>query len=267
MRVMATPSYTPRRPAPVDPDTHAPHVPWTTLLPYLRTNFIQGDHVSIFGPTGVGKTHLAFDIAEIRTYVLTIATKPHDELVDDALKRGYYRVQTDDLRIDYVDNVPLHKHVIYWPQLSPAQARKVSHSGRIQARKKFQKPRVQAAMGYIDLNGHWCLLIDEGTWVYKDLRLAEDVDSALTQWRSSKASIIILGQRPAWMGRYTLSMPTHIFLFHTANVEDAKSLGNIGGVDTKLIRELVQNLDRDAHEFLYLDLRHHKMFRSIAPPK
>lgn len=263
---MTSPAYT-RRNQVIDWQSEAPHVPWTQLHPYLRQNFLQGDHVSVFGPTGVGKTHLAFDIAEIRTYVLAIATKPRDELVDDALKRGYYRVPTNDLRVDYVDGRPLHPRLIYWPQLTDGQLRRIPENQRIRARKKYQKPRVQAAMGYVDLNGHWCLLIDEGTWVYKDLRLAEDVDSALTQWRSMKASVVILGQRPAWMGRYTLSMPTHIFLFHTANVEDAKSLGNIGGVDTKLIREIVQNLDRDAHEFLYLDLRHHKMFRSIAPPK
>ena len=265
------------RPEPND----APYVAWHVLYDYLKSkplprvpgkpplygHFQQGDHVSILGPTGTGKTHMALTIAEIRDYVLVVATKPRDPLVDDTIKRGYYLVPTNKLEIPHVDGRPHERRVVYWPRLSEKTARDLPESQRIRARKAMQKPLVQGAMGYVDFKGHWCLVLDEGTWIYKDLRLGDDIDSALNQWRSNKASIIILGQRPAWMGRYVLSQPTHVFLFQTGNIEDAKSLGNITGANTKLVKEIVQNLDHEKHEVLYINARTREMFRTIAPPR
>lgn len=245
----------------------APFLRWEEMYGYLTAEFKQGDHVSILGPTGTGKTHMALAIAEIRTYVLVVATKPRDPLVDDAIGHGYYLIPSNKLEIPYVEGRPYYKHVVYWPRLTERMARKLPQAQHIRARKALQKPLVQGALGYVDFNGHWCILLDEGTWIYKDLRLGDDVDSALNQWRTNKASIIILGQRPAWMGRYVLSMPTHVFLFQTSNVDDAKALGDLSGANTKLVKELVQNLDHDRHECLYFNSRTRAMYRTVAPPR
>jgi len=237
------------------------------MFAYLQQNFQQGEHVSLLGRTGTGKTHMALAIAEIRTYVLVVATKPRDPLVNDAVAKGYYLIPTTKLEVPYVDGVPYYKRVVYWPRLTERQVGRLPESARIKARKVYQKPLVSSALGYVDFNGHWCIVLDEGTWIYKDLKLGDDVDTALNQWRSNKASIIILGQRPAWMGRYVMSQPTHIFLFQTANIEDAKALGNITGANTHLVREIVQRLDRNGHECLYLNTNTGEMFRTVAPPR
>src|SRR5512142_7809 len=103
----------------LDLDSAAPRVSWAQLHAYLRRNFAQGDHVSILGPTGTGKTHIALELAELRDYSLVIATKPHDPLIEETLRRGYYRVSTEELRkgVDHVDGRPLHRRMVYWPQL------------------------------------------------------------------------------------------------------------------------------------------------------
>lgn len=126
---------------------------------------------------------------------------------------------------------------------------------------------VGGAIGYVRANGNWCLVIDEGTWVCRDLKLQRDIDSALFQFRSLNASVIILGQRPAWMGRYVLSQPTHLFLFNTNDRDDRKALGDISGVDTRTVEEVVAKLDHKRHEVLYIDTRSREMFRTIAPPR
>lgn len=251
----------------VNIDEAAPFLEWPAMYDYLTREFQQGEHVSLLGPTGTGKTHMALAIAEIRTYVLVLATKQRDPLVEDAVKHGYYLVPQTRMEVPYVDGRPQYKHVIYWPRLNDRQAAKLPESQRIKARKAIQKPLIAGALGYVDLNGHWCVVLDEGTWIYKDLRLGDDVDSALNQWRTNKASIVICGQRPAWMGRYVLSQPTHVFLFQTSNVEDAKSLGNISGANTHLVREIVQQLDHRTHEALYFNSRTREMFRTVAPPR
>ena len=131
----------------------------------------------------------------------------------------------------------------------------------------MHKPRVQAAIGYVRQNGHWAIILDEGTYICRDLSLQRDVDSALMHFRTLNSSIIILGQRPSWMGRYTLSSPTHLFLFNTNDREDRKALGDISGVDTKIVRDIVGDLSYERHEVLYLDTRRRHMVRTIAPAR
>lgn len=245
----------------------APFVSWSTVYSHLRREFKQGDHVAIIGPTGSGKTHIGFEVAELRTYSIVVACKPRDPLVSDALAKGYWLVDTDRLEIPYVDGRPLHNRVVYWPRLSERSRRKMPASQVLAAEKAHQRPRVGAALGYIRNEGHWSVLLDEGTWVCRDLGLQRDIDSALFQFRTLDSSVIILGQRPSWMGRYVLSSPTHLFLFNTNDGDDRKALGNVSGVDSKLVAELVARLDFERHEFLYIDTRRRTMLRSIAPPR
>ncbi len=245
----------------------APLVPWAEVHAHLKTGFRQGDHVAIIGPTGSGKTHLAFDVAELRGYVIVVACKPRDELVEDALRRGYWHIPTDTIEIPYSDGRPLHPKVVYWPQLGERRRRKLPQQEVLRAEKAHQRPRVGSALGYVRNEGHWTIMLDEGTWVCRDLGLQRDVDSALFQFRSLDSSIIILGQRPSWMGRYVLSSPTHLFLFNTNDGDDRKALGNISGVDSKLVAALVESLSFERHEFLYIDTRRRLMLRSVAPPR
>lgn len=256
-----------RRPQQVDVDLAAPFLQWPKMYAYLRREFVQGDHVAIIGPTGTGKTHIALEVAEIRSYVIVVACKPKDPLISDATSRGYWLNRGDLLEVEYVDGRPLHPRIIYWPQLGERARRKLPQQAVLRAEKAHQKPRVGAAIGYVRNEGHWTLVIDEGTWVCRDLNLQRDIDSALFQFRSLKSSVIILGQRPSWMGRYVLSSPTHLFLFNTNDGDDRKALGNVSGVDTRLVADLVASLDHDAHECLYIDTRRRAMFRTVAPAR
>lgn len=263
----------------VDLDAAAPFMPWAQLEAYLRApdpdshakppqpRFAQGDHVAIIGPTGTGKTHIALALAELRSYVLVVACKPRDPLVDDAIRSGYWLVPTNQLEIPYTDGRPLHRRVVYWPRLSGRGVRKLPPHTLLKAEKAMQKPAVGGAIGYVRRDGNWCLVLDEGTWICRDLNLQRDVDSALQNFRTMRASIIILGQRPSWMGRYVLNQPTHLFLFQTADLNDRKALGDISGFDSKLTAELVQQLDHKRHESLYLNTRTREMYRTVAPPR
>lgn len=249
-----------------DFDYDARRVTWAEAMSYLRREFRQGDHVSILGPTGTGKTHVALEIAEIRTYVLVIACKQRDPLIEDTIARGYHLIPGNDLRkgIEYVDGRPRHTKLVYWPRLPESVASKLPESERIRARSRLQKPLIAGALGYVDLDGHWCVVLDEGTWIARDLGLQKEIDAALMQWRTNKASIIFLSQRPAWVGRYVLSMPKFVFLFNTPNVDDAKSLGDITGANARTVRSIVANLDRKAHEVLLINTETGEMFRTVA---
>lgn len=261
---METASHWTPRQQPPDLDELAPVTPWAEVAAYLRREWRQGEHFAILGPTGSGKTFAALEVAEIRTYVIVVACKPRDPLIQDALARGYWLVPTDRLEIPYSDGVPLHPKVVYWPRLSEQQRRKLPPSTVMRAEKAMQKPRVAGAIGYVRNAGHWTLLLDETTWVCRDLRLQEDVDSALFQFRSLDSSIILLAQRPSWIGRFALSSPRFLILFQTNDDNDRKALGEISSVDTNAVRAAVGELEFGAHQCLLIDTYARRMWRTVV---
>jgi hypothetical protein len=260
---MATAPSRSHRPPP-DLDALAPVVPWREARAYLKAEWKQGEHFAVLGPTGSGKTFAALEVAEIRTYVILVACKPKDPLIQDAIARGYWLVPTDRLEIPYSDGRPLHPRVIYWPRLSERQRRSLPDSQVLRAERSLQRPRVQASIGYVRNAGHWTLLLDETTWVCRDLRLQEDVDSALFSFRSLDSSIILLAQRPSWIGRFALSSPRFLILFQTNDDNDRKALGEISSVDTRQVREIVGELDFQRHECLLIDTYARRMVRTVV---
>jgi hypothetical protein len=238
----------------------APFKPWPSLFRELRTSFAQGDHVTIIGPTGSGKTHIALEIAEIRAYVLVIACKAKDPLLAELRARGYY--QTETMEIPYIDGTPVHKRVIYWPRVSEKMSK-----GDSALEMEIQSEKVRQALNYAKINGSWCLVIDEGVWVCRDLKLQRHVDALHFTGRTLGVSVILSAQRPSWVGQWAMSQADHLFIFQTAHREDGKSLGDIAGVDWQIVRDVVATLDADRHEFLYVSTRTREMYRSIAPPR
>lgn len=269
---MATMESSPSR-KPSDPvSKEAPFVEWGDLYTHLKTEWKQGEHFCVIGPTGSGKTFAALEIAEIRSYVILVACKPKDPLINEAVARGYWLVPTDKLEIPYVQTkggsmTPLHRKVIYWPRLGEKTARKLPDSHVLAAERAMQKPRVQAAIGYVRQNGHWTLLLDETTWVCRDLNLQRDVDGALFQFRSIDSSLILLAQRPSWIGRFALSSPRFVMLFQTNDDNDRKALGEISAVDTRAVRDIVGDLNFQKHEALVIDTYSRRMWRTIVKPQ
>lgn len=251
-----------------------PFKEWREVWEILTSEegFRQGDHAAIIGPTGTGKTHIALELAELRDYVLFVACKPEDPLIKDLVAHGYW--VSGDLNIPYTEQPPgsgqfrpAHRKVVFWPRLSAERVRKLKSHQLLDAEKQMQKPAVGGAIGYVRKNGSWCLIMDEATWVCRDLGLQRQVDSALFQFRTLNASLILCGQRPSWMGQYALSQPTHLFLFQTSHKNDIKALGDISGVNYDAVISTVMNLNHRTHEVLYVNTRTREMFRTIAPAR
>lgn len=247
--------------------TEAPFVPWPRVAAYLRAEWEQGEHFALLGRTKSGKTTAALEVADLRSYVILVAVKPRDDLIEQARRdHGYWLVETDRLEVPYSDGRPLHRKVLYWPRLSDRQRRKLPNSQLLAAERAMQRPRVAGAIGYVRQNGHWTLFLDETTWVCRDLNLQRDVDSALFQFRSLESSLILCAQRPSWVGRFALSSPRFLAIFHTNDGADRKSLGEISSVDTNAVRDIVADLDFTRHEFLLIDTYARRMMRTVVIP-
>lgn len=94
--------------------------------------------------------------------------------------------------------------------------------------------------------GSWCLCVDELYYQERVLGLGGDVIKLLTQGRSKRISCVVGMQRPAWVSRFALSEPTHVFCFRLGDKRDLKALRD--GVGDELA-DAVSDLDQ--YQFAY----------------
>lgn len=241
----------------------APFEPWQTMRRHLLDNWELGQHATLIGPAGSGKSHLAVTLGELTPHVLVLATKRRDPLISDLISHGYKLVERmEDIPLAVRSerrDVPVHRRVLFWPRPEGRTA---------QERAAMQAAKVRQALHYAERNGDWAVLIDEGLWMAKNLRLEAEMESLWFQGRSMGVSVITCAQRPSHLPLLAFSQATYLFLWKVNDRRDIERLREISGnVDLATIEAIVNSLDWDGHEFLMVDTRRGVLARSVAPPR
>lgn len=223
----------------------------------------MGEHATLVGPAGSGKSHLAVTLGELTPHLIVLATKRRDPLISDLTGKGYKLVDTLDeipLALDGDRRPkPVHRRVLFWPR---PEGRNEGQRRRIQAAKAAQ------ALSYAERHGNWAVLLDEGLWLAKNLRLEAEMEALWFQGRSMGVSVITCAQRPSHLPLLAFSQATYLFLWKVNDRRDIERLREISGsVDLRTIEAIVSSLDWDKHEFLMVDTRRGVLARSIAPPR
>lgn len=194
----------------------------------------QGEHVSMVGPTGGGKTTLAIQLLPIRKYVAVLATKPADDTLSRMLADGYRRIY------EWPPGPTRHR-VMLWPRVRrfadiPEQRRIFLH-----------------ALDSIFEAGAWCVFADELYYLAKTLNLDAYFRVLWQQGRSIKISLVAATQRPAWVPLEAYSQATHVFFWRTTDRRDLDRIAGLGGSDSAMVRRRVAELDH--HQVLYVNTR------------
>ena len=92
-----------------------PRVTWDEFLKSFRWK--QGEHVTLLGPTGQGKTTLALAILPRREYVIVFGTKAKDKTLDRLIKEDGYEKCTEYPPPTWA------KKVVLWPSTKTATYR------------------------------------------------------------------------------------------------------------------------------------------------
>lgn len=230
------------------PDTAeaAPVVAWSDLLDRLASGpdrWRQGEHVSLIGPTGTGKTFAGLQLLELRDYCTVLGTKPRDPTLDQ-LRRRRWRV------IEQWPPPALARRVVLWPRWrSPADT-------------PAQRATIHQAFGEMFAAGGWCVFADELSYLSRELRLDGDLRHFWQQGRSMGLSLVGATQRPAWVPLDIYSAATHLFFWRTNDDNDLRRIGGVGWLSSAMIRRAVATLDHRSHQFLYLNSRTGLMVRS-----
>lgn len=223
----------------------APRIPWDLFRKGLHWQ--NGEHVSLIGPTGLGKTTMLLNWLPMHPFVTVFATKPRDKTMDTLIQQGYVRYEKWPNGLD-AQEFPRR---IIWPDASRIDSDKV------------QKEVFADAFAKVYREGNWTLALDE-TWYVDDiLGLGRNIKMYLLQARSLDISLVSAFQRPAWVPRELYSSSTHLMFWRTNDETDLKSLSGIGFRSSALIRDVVSNLDM--FQVLYINSRTGFMCRTKCP--
>lgn len=218
----------------------------------------QGEHVSLIGPTGAGKTTLAYALLPLRRFATVFGTKPSDSTLEALIRRqDWTRIHEWSERPPMIDagSGPAPMRLALWPKFNRM-------SDAATHRAIFRE-----ALHEMFAERSWSMFADEVMYLSNDLGLGPELKQIWRQGRSIKLSLMAATQRPAWVPLELYSQATHLFLWRTTDRRDLERLRDISGpVDARGLMEAVSALDFWKFEVLYVNTRTGEVLIT-SPPK
>lgn len=236
-----------------------PFAPWDRFRPWFGQRWRQGEHVSLIGPTGVGKTTLANDITTSRDHVIYLGTKPRDDTLQRLISRhGFYRIKAwpsayswrfdSRLRTRAADDGRTLHRLILWPDFTGPES--MNHQTAV----------FDEALSHIFADGGWTVVVDEVFYLCHNLALTQWLETLWTQGRSLGLTVVAGTQRPAFVPLYMYDQASHLFAWADNDETNLRRVGGLGGLSGAQVRATVSALP--AHEALYLGTRDRALVRT-----
>lgn len=215
-----------------------------------RFRYRPGEHVTLVGPTGCGKTWLAYQLlathASRKWPCVTLVKKPVDYTTTMWGKRlGLRTVQTwPPVWSPWKPNDP--PGWVVWPRtkFDPELDRPYKAS-------VFRKALMNAYRG----NGIFrkrprSLFVDDAYGFAVILDLDEELIELWTEARAMGCGLWTAFQRPSHVPLWAYSQAEHLFLFNDPDKRARERFAEIGGLDATTVRDTVMSLER--HQALYI---------------
>jgi hypothetical protein len=159
----------------------------------------QGEHLTMTGDTGSGKSSLGRFLSLARQWFVMFRSKA--DTVDYGARRIKTAGELSSLRYRRLELSPGHDKAKQWAQF-------------------------HAAMELVWKQGGWTVYLDELYYLDDKLGLGDDIETLFTQGRSKHITVMAGLQRPTGVTRFALSQATHNISF------------GLEGRDVRLMREI-----------------------------
>jgi ABC-type oligopeptide transport system ATPase subunit len=202
----------------------------TEFLSRLSRDWQQGEHLSIWGGTGSGKTTVCAGIVNLRQYSAVLASKQEDKTLK--LYEGYKVLK------QWRDRRWFEQHVIVWPY--------ARYGDDVDA--VFRKASLDM-MDDIYWEKRWTFQLDDAKML-RHLGLMGKVKTLFAHCRSQKSSLIFNDVRPFETVQEALDQTSYKLSFYMEDKRDVYRLAESAGKDPK--RLMAYNNQLRQFEFLFL---------------
>lgn len=194
--------------------------------------WLSGEHITLIGPTGSGKTTLTDAILPLRKYVLFFATKERDDTIKGLVDKGYRIAHTfDEIILD------ISSRWILKPLIPKEEQTDVRAFARRQ-KEVFRDGLMRAFR-----QGGWTLVLDEVRYLTKSLGLSEEVEIISLQGRSEDVTLVAGTQRPRFVPLEVYANATYLFLWRNPDMQDVERVAEMVGTGNRReIASIVANL-------------------------
>ncbi len=200
-------------------------------------DYKAGEHVTVLGPTGSGKTHLAYGLLEVTAHpklpAVVMVMKPRDPTVAGWSRRiGLIRTHG-------------------WPAVpNPFEQRR--NGWTVWPRHRFD-PEADDAMLHTVFRraildsykrGRRILFADEAAGLSGELDLERELKTVWMRGRSMECGLWAASQRPVEIPLHAYSQAHHLFLAHDPDYRTRQRYAEIGGVDPAIVLRDTAELPR-----------------------
>ncbi len=196
-----------------------------------------GEHITLIGPTGAGKTELTIKLIELRRWVLFLATKRIDP-TQQRLRKLHFRTISDpaELNPEIASRFTLKPP---WPRSASAKTVREIHT-RI-FREGLNRAFYQTG---------WTVVVDEGRYVSRRLGLDSELELFWLQGRSQGNTLILSTQRPRFIPLEAYDQASHLFLWRDNDTANIARVAEMAGINRSSVIATVPRLGR--HDVLYV---------------
>lgn len=200
------------------------------FLQLFQATWNMGEHVTLIGTTGSGKTYLAEDLYLLRQWVVVIATKSKDETLD-----GY---DTSFYKIKKWPPDWYQRRVLFW--------KKPDELGNF----SDQREAIYNVLSNIYKYGGRTVGLDDVYYISATLKMKGELQMLYTQARSQDISLVGNIQRPSWVPLEVTNQATHVMLFGIKDDKDIERVAQAQGMKKSVLENAIALLEE--YEFIWV---------------